>query len=71
MSQQAVLARIKVTDTIIETSTDRIVSEGPWDADPSIQRKTFTFEADKLQCVRYMYVKGRSALPNITPTFCK
>jgi len=71
MSQQAVLEKLKATDIIIETSADRIVSEGPWDADPSVQRKTFAFQENKLQCVRYVYVKGKRALPNITPTFCK
>ena len=71
MSQQAVLERLKATDTIIETKADQIVSEGPWDSDPSTRRKTFTFQENNLQCIRYVYVKGSSALPSITPTFCK
>lgn len=64
MPQQAVLEKLRATDTIVEATADRIVSEGPWDADPSIQRKTFTFQENKLQCVRYAYVKGKSALPS-------
>jgi hypothetical protein len=71
MSQQAVLERLKSKDTIIETSADRIVSEGPWDVDPSIRRKTFSFQENQLQCIRYEYIKGNNALPSITPTFCK
>jgi len=71
MSQQAVLDKLRSKDTIIEASASRVVSEGPWDVDPSIRRKTFSFQENQLQCIRYEYVKGSSALPSITPTFCK
>ena len=71
MSPQEVLARIKPTDIIIEVSDAEIISQGPWDTLPDIRRKTFTFNAGKLQCVRYDYVSGEKTLSNITPIFCK
>jgi len=71
MSPQAVLEQVKSQDTIIESTVDRIVSEGPWEVDASIRRKTFSFHENKLQCIRYEYLRGNNALSSITFTFCK
>ena len=71
MSQQSVLEKLKRTDKVIEVTADRVISEGPWDINPSIRRKTFSFQENKLQCIRYQYIKGNDVTPNITFTFCK
>jgi hypothetical protein len=71
MSTQRVLERIKIVDRIIEENDNQIVSEGVWETDSSIRKKTFTFVNDRLKCVKYEYVSGNARLAKITPTFCE
>jgi len=71
MSPEAVLSRIRATDTIVSVGDSEIVSEGPWESLPDIRRKTFTFSDGKLQCIRYKHVGGDTRFANVNVTNCK
>jgi hypothetical protein len=70
MSPQSVLEHIPKTETIIESSNAKIVSEGPSNKG-DMRRKTFTFKSDRLSCVKHQFINPDGTLRNTEINFCE